>query len=80
LLFNTDFGSAGYTASYDETTDTLPLDQATPGTDLMWFADSDAGLDLIGDNVPVPAPEPSALLVFGSALLAVDLLRQVSAT
>jgi hypothetical protein len=60
-LFDTEFQSAGYTASYNAPTDTLSLDQVVPGTDLMWFADSDTGLDFSGDNVPVPASEPATL-------------------
>jgi hypothetical protein len=34
-LFDSDFASAGYTATYNPLTDTLMLDQAIPGTDAM---------------------------------------------
>jgi hypothetical protein len=67
-LFNANFASAGFTASYNALTDTLSLNQAIPGYDLMWFADSDTGLNFLGDNQPV-VPLPGSLILFGSGLL-----------
>ena len=71
-LFNSDFASAGFTATYNPLTDTLMLDQAIPGTDLMWFADTDTGLNLLGDNPPTPLP--AALPLFATGLGALGLL------
>ena len=71
-LFNSDFAGDGYTATYNPLTDTLMLDQAIPGTDLMWFADTDTGLNLLGDNPPTPLP--AALPLFATGLAAFGLL------
>jgi hypothetical protein len=70
--FNSDFASDGYTATYNPLTDTLMLDQAIPGTDLMWFANTDTGLNLLGDNPPTPLP--TALPLFATGLGALGLL------
>jgi hypothetical protein len=67
-LFDTDFASDGYTATYDADTDTLSLDQTIPNQDLMWFSDSDTGLSFIGDD-EVVAPEPPSLILVGVGLL-----------
>jgi hypothetical protein len=71
-LFNSDFASNGFTATYDPLTDTLTLDQAIPGTNFMWFADTDTGLNFIGDNPPTPLP--AALPLFATGLGALGLL------
>jgi hypothetical protein len=47
------------------------LDQAIPGTDLR-FADTDTGLNLLGDNPPTPLP--AALPLFATGLGALGLL------
>jgi hypothetical protein len=73
-LFDTDFSSDGFTASYNAATDTLSLNEPIPGTDLMWFADSDTGLNLIGDNVATPLP--GSLVLFGSGLLGLGFIRR----
>jgi len=71
-LFNSEFASDGFTATYNPLTDTLMLDQAIPGTDFMWFANTDTGLDFIGDDPATPLP--GALPLFATGLGALGFL------
>jgi hypothetical protein len=71
-LFNQDFASAGFTASYNSTTDTLSIDQLLPLADVTWSGNSDTGLFL--DDSMVLVPQPASLFLFGTGLLGLGLL------
>jgi hypothetical protein len=67
-VFNSDYESSGYTASYDPTTDTLSVNQELAGVDELWSADSDTGLNLESNTV-VPEPVSLSLLIIGGAAM-----------
>jgi len=67
LLFTQDFGTSGFTASYDPLTDRLSIDQALPSVDVTWSADSDTGLFL--DDAVSTIPEPGSLVMLGTGLV-----------
>jgi len=79
-LFNEDFASAGFTASYDSILDVLSIDQLLPSTDMLWSANSDTGLLL--DTSPNSVPEPSSLALLATAaglgLLALQRRREIA--
>ena len=66
-LFTENFGSSGFSASYDPLSDRLSIDQALPSADVTWSADSDTGLFL--DDAVSPTPEPGSLVLLGTGLL-----------
>ena len=77
VLFNEDYASDGFTASYNSATDTLSIDQLLPLVDVTWSADSDTGLFLDDSMNTSPVPEPDSLLLFGTGLLGLGLLAGV---
>jgi len=81
-LFNEDYSSDGYTASYDPNTDLLSINQMLPAADVDWSANSDTGLFLDDSVNSAPTPEPDSLLLLGTGLAGLALLwrRQVSMT
>jgi hypothetical protein len=70
--FNTDFGSLGFSASYDPTTDILSLDQPLLFSDAFYAGNTDPGLNLFAFVVAVP--EPSSLLLLGAGLLGLGIV------
>jgi hypothetical protein len=75
-LFNEDFSTDGYTATYDPTTDTLSIDQLLPAVDMLWSANSDTGLDLESSTSSVPEPSPLPLLAIAMIALSILSCRQ----
>ncbi len=67
-VFNADYASAGYTATYDPTSDTLSIDQMLPAAAVLWEGNSDTGLFLDSDT-QVPEPASLSLLALGGAML-----------
>lgn len=63
-IFNSEFDSSGYSASYDPYTDTILIDQPLPGVDSLWSANSDTGLNFESDTL-VPEPASISLVVLG---------------
>ena len=72
-LFNSDFSSAGHTAHYDPSTDTLSIDQLLPPDDQVWSSNSDTGLFLQSNTV---VPEPSSLALIALCAAAILSHRQ----
>ena len=72
-LFTENFGSSGFTASYDPLSDRLSIDQSLPSVDVTWSANSDTGLFL--DDAISPTPEPGTLVLVGTLLLGLVVLR-----
>ena len=69
--FNTDFGSQGYTLSYDPSTDLLSFIGTLWSPNQFYFDDTDTGLlnDLYFQASEV-VPEPSSILLLGPGLFA----------
>ena len=64
-LFEEDFASLGYTATYDPINDVLSIDQLLPSTSMLWSANSDTGLLLNLSANTVPEPSSFGLLATG---------------
>lgn len=70
--FNTDFGSSGFVASYDPTTDMLSLDTTLNAPEVFFTADTDTGISY---SIEVDAvPEPSSLFMLAFAVAGLALL------
>jgi hypothetical protein len=67
-LFNSDYSSIGYTATYYSADDTLAIDQLLPGVDDVWSANTDTGL-FLDTNTVVPEPASISLALLGTAML-----------
>lgn len=74
LLFNQDFASMGYTATYDPATDILSIDQPLPSVDMLWSADSDTGVGF--DSSPNTVPEPATLGLLSTAMAVFGILAR----
>jgi hypothetical protein len=66
-LFNEDYASDGYTATYDPEIDTLSIDQLLPAIDPVWSADSDTGLYFVASANSVSEPDSWLLMLLGFA-------------
>jgi len=62
-LFNGDFSSLGYTATYYPDSDALAIDQPLSQADTLWDADSDTGLNFSAAMLEIPEPAGGALLL-----------------
>jgi hypothetical protein len=71
-VFNTDYASSGFTATYDPTSDSLSIDQLLPNNDALWQDNSDTGLfySMSLNTVPEPASASTILAVIAIGLLA----------
>jgi hypothetical protein len=67
-VFNADYSSSGYTATYDPGSDTLSIDQMLPAAAILWDGNSDTGL-FFDSNAEVPEPASLSLLALGGVTL-----------
>jgi len=65
-FFNLDYAAAGFTASYDPSTDMLKINQPLSATDMLFEGDSDTGTELAGQMTLLPEPSTFALFVAGT--------------
>jgi hypothetical protein len=71
-LFNSQFAASGFTATYDPALDLLSIDQPLNNFLTLYTQNTDPGL-ILGPTLNV-VPEPSSLLLFGTALSTVALV------
>ena len=77
MTFNTDFGSQGYTLSYDPSMDILSFNGTLWSPNQFYFDDTDTGLlnDLYFQALEV-VPEPSSILLLGPGLIALGAVKR----